>query len=74
MASPRLVTADGMPWGSQPPMNNGRRASLAPAPAMPETQRASGKRHGGAPRGGVPVARDGYASQAWRRVLPARQV
>ena len=46
-------------------MNDGRRASLAPAPAeMPETQRGPGNATVERREADVPVARDGYASQA----------
>jgi len=55
-------------------MNDGRRASLAPAPAeMPETQRSLGNATVERREADVPVARDGHASQAWGRVLPARR-
>src|SRR4051794_3447480 len=43
-------------------MNNGRRASLAPAPAeMPETQRGLGNATVERREADVPVARDGHA-------------
>jgi hypothetical protein len=46
-------------------MNDGRRASLAPAPAeMPETQRGPGNATVERREADVPVARDGHASQA----------
>ncbi len=58
---PRLVTADTRRPGPRPGGIARRRGAFAPDPAaMPEMGRTLGRqRHGGAPRGGVPVARDG---------------
>ena len=58
-------------------INGWPRAAFRPDPQIvPGPERFLGRqRHGGAPRGGVPVLRGTpHASQAWRRALRARQL